>query len=196
MRRRWAPRSLIAICLGAGLSACGTPAGEVRGPFRGQLIDAESGQPIAGAVILAIWETVAPSPVGHGGQEIHDAREAISDRGGRFEIPRLSAPAGRLDLQPPRLCPFAPGYAPAAVCITALAERVEYAGSWPRATIVTPPYGQRFVDPTIVRMRPIKTRKEWCEYAALLPPLRRSMADRMPLMLSAIDQEKGARGPC
>ena len=89
------------MALGAvGLSAT-APASERWGSFRGQVVDVETGQPIAGAVALAIWWEVVPSLV-HGTQKFYDAREALTGPDGRFEIPRLSVPPWQLGVQPQR----------------------------------------------------------------------------------------------
>src|SRR5262249_19156462 len=146
--------------------------GEVRGPFAGRIIDEDTGAPIAGVVVLAVWQTLAFTPLGHGGQAFYDTREAISDSDGRFTIPRLPVPLGRTAVEPPRLYFFAPGYVLAGpnafpVPIYALADRL---GSEAAAYVVSPSTGQRFVAPTVVRMRPTRTAEEWCRYARALPP--------------------------
>jgi hypothetical protein len=197
---RSVPRALVALLAllvaAVALGACGTSPGVVRGPFQGQLVDADTGRPISGAVILAIWETVSFSPTGHGGQEFFDARETVSDASGHFELPILSAPLWKLNIQPPRICPFAPGYRLLGPCIPAIAESVAYAGGWDRWFTVTPVYGQRFIDPTVVKMRQIKSKPEWCAYSISLPPLRTSMAEKMPMMMRAVRNEKRIWGLC
>lgn len=110
------------------------------GPFRGQVVDLETGQPIAGAVALAVWWRIIPTPV-HGTEEFYDAREAVTGPDGRFEIPRLSATGWTFGIQPAQITVFAPGYL------------------W-EVTLVTPPGGEEFVDPTVVQMRRLKTREE------------------------------------
>ena len=191
---RSAPRALVVLLIAAvALGACGTSPGVVRGPFQGQLVDADTGRPISGAVILAIWETVSFSPTGHGGQEFFDARETVSDASGHFELPILSAPLWKLNIQPPRICPFASGYVFPGACIVAISESVAYAGTQQQSFSVTPIYGQRFVDPTVVRMRPIKSKTQWCQYTIYLPDLDKK---HTPLMREAIQQEERARGLC
>jgi hypothetical protein len=55
------------------------------GPFRGKIVDMETGQGIPGAVVLAIWLEKVPTPI-----EMHtrfyDAREVVSGPDGSFEI--------------------------------------------------------------------------------------------------------------
>jgi hypothetical protein len=73
--------------------------------------------------------------------EFYDAREAVSGPDGTFEIPRLTPPFFSFRIDRPRWTLFAPGYE---------VQRV----------VVTPPTGQRLVDPTVIEMRQLKTREE------------------------------------
>ncbi len=127
-------RSLIGLSMSALLLVVGGLASEASalekwGPFRGQLVDVETGQPIAGAAVLVIWWKGILNPV-QGAEKFYDAREAVSDAEGRFEVPRLRPPFFRLGILPPRLTYFAPGYKPV-------------------AEVVTPPDGELFVAPTV-----------------------------------------------
>lgn len=117
-----------------------TEAAEKWGPFRGQVVDVETGQPIAGAVVLVVWWEAVPTPV-QTNQKFYDAREAVTDANGRFEVPRLSPPFFSFRIFDPKISYFAPGYEPI-------------------AEVVTPPEGQPFVAPTVLQMRRLKTREE------------------------------------
>ena len=111
------------------------------GPFSGQLVDEETGAPIAGANVMVSWrirrfglvETLS---------DFFDAREAVTDAEGRFTLPRLWR-LWTIDVMAPGIGYFAPGYVPV-------------------AREVTPPNGAPFVDPTVVKMRPLTTRQERC----------------------------------
>jgi hypothetical protein len=111
------------------------------GPFSGQVVDAETGAPIANANVMVAWNIprfgLVDSLV-----DFYDARETVTDADGRFEIPRLWR-MWSLDVRPPGLGFFAPGY------ITV-------------ATDVTLPDGVPFVDPTQVKLAPLRTREERC----------------------------------
>src|SRR5262245_26791791 len=87
------------------LASCALPARE-RGPFEGKVVAADTGAPIAGAVVLAVWKRIASVL---GGTEFYDVRVAVTDAQGRFEIPRLPMP-WRLGVQPPTFRWYAPGY--------------------------------------------------------------------------------------
>lgn len=123
------------------------------GPFRGLVVDAETGKPIAGAHVMVMWERDNPNPV-HWTQSFYDAQETVTDANGRFEIPRERRVLTVL-VSEPRFGAFAPGYLP---------ETEE----------VTPTGGRLYVDPTILKMRPLKTREERCKYAPGSPGIAAS----------------------
>ncbi len=111
------------------------------GPFGGQVIDAQTGTPIAGAHVMVLWIREPPSV--HMRQRFYDAQESTTNQDGRFEIPRerrfLTVFVGA-----PELSVFAAGYQM-------------------QASQVDPAGGRRYVEPTVIPMRPLKTREERCE---------------------------------
>lgn len=60
--------------------------GEAAGPWRAQVVDADTGQPLEGVVVLAVWNKRTPGP-GHPTITFYDAGEVVTDRDGRFLIP-------------------------------------------------------------------------------------------------------------
>jgi len=112
------------------------------GPFRGQVIDAETGRPIAGAHVMVLWIREPPSL--HFSQWFYDAQETVTGDTGTFEIPRETRFL-TVFVREPGLGIFAPGY---------LIQAPE----------VTPAGGRAYVDPTVVKMRPLTTRDERCKY--------------------------------
>lgn len=114
------------------------------GPFRGQVVDAETGRPIAGAHVMVSWDRDIPN-LAHATQSFYDAQETVTDANGGFEIPRKRRLVTVL-VSEPRVRVFAPDY---------LAASEE----------VTPTGGRLYVDPTIVKMRPLKTREERCKHS-------------------------------
>jgi hypothetical protein len=110
------------------------------GPFRGRIVDAETGQPIQGAVVLMIWYELVYAVV-QTNMEFYDAKEAVSGPDGTFEIPRLSPPFFTFRIYRPSWTLFAPGY--------------EF-----HRQVVTPQTGQALVAPTVIEMRRLKTREE------------------------------------
>lgn len=77
---------LIIIFYLASLSSC--YAARVDGPYEGKIIDAETGQPIEGVVILGTWYTVTITP-GGGVHNFYDAQETVTDKNGDFRIKGL-----------------------------------------------------------------------------------------------------------
>lgn len=84
-----AARQLL-VRLGVGLLVTfvlGTGSGEAAGPWKGRIVDKDTGHPIPGAVVLAIWTVRSREPADH----FHSAFEAVSDEEGRFVIPEHTA---------------------------------------------------------------------------------------------------------
>jgi hypothetical protein len=59
----------------------------VRGPFVGQVVDAETGQPIAGAIVSVYWSQITLSV---GGSTDYELQEVVAGPDGRFTVPGLS----------------------------------------------------------------------------------------------------------
>ena len=131
------------------------------GPFAGQLVDEDTGAPIAGANVMVRWDRRLPTPTGDGGQAFLDAVESVTDDEGRFELvgrPRY----WELFATRPGFRYFAPGYV-----------------AWGRE--VEPPNGVPFVDPTVIQMRPLKTLEERCRHRPGSP-----LHGEVPLFLDAV----------
>ncbi len=174
MRRRSGTAGIglaLALLLGAGLT---TPvaAEEKWGPFRGKVVDAETGAPIPGAVFLMVWYKLVYAFV-QTKMEFYDAREAVTGPEGSFELPRLSPPFFTFRIDRPRWTLFAPGYD---------VHRV----------IVTPPTGQRLVDPTVIEMRRLKTREELLRKSSGYPS--GIPEEKMVEFLKAINIERAMLG--
>lgn len=61
-------------------------AGFVRGPFSGKVIDAETKEPIEGAVVLVVWNKAIYGGVGGPSTYFLDAKETLTDKDGRFYV--------------------------------------------------------------------------------------------------------------
>ncbi len=119
----------MALCACAAVTAQPDP----RAAIAGRVVDAATGAPIEGAVVIATWRAeVPPTPGaiamgiavgGHGGAERRTAyvAEALTDREGRFAIPAWSAAEqwypGSLTSASPSIRFLAPGYAPASATL-------------------------------------------------------------------------------
>ncbi len=55
------------------------------GPYKGKIIDADTGQPIEGVVVLGTWSKIYPNIAG-ATHEFYDASEAVTDKNGEFLI--------------------------------------------------------------------------------------------------------------
>lgn len=97
----------------ATLPACATPLTYSAKEIRGQIVDAETSQPIEGAVIVAQW-ILFEMGVGHR-KRLH-IHEAVTDKDGRYVIPawgpKPHPPFTELDREDPMLAIFKSGYAP------------------------------------------------------------------------------------
>ncbi|MBI2411993.1 MAG: carboxypeptidase regulatory-like domain-containing protein [Deltaproteobacteria bacterium] len=56
------------------------------GPWKGRVIDAETKEPLEGAVVLAIWDRAYRTPNGDSSY-FYNSKEVLTDKDGRFEIP-------------------------------------------------------------------------------------------------------------
>ena len=101
------------LMLGWGSASCeaGEPFENQWGPFSGRVVDAETGQPIPGAIFVVIWMRSIPTPA-HAAEQFNDARVAVTDADGRFAIPPRDPPWLSFLIENPYLTCLAPGYAP------------------------------------------------------------------------------------
>jgi hypothetical protein len=105
-------RVLLVACLLAAVGlGIGSGAARAAGPWRGQVVDAENGQPIEGVVVVAVWERLSPGVV-HQARAFHDVDEVVTDAEGRFVLPEreLSPPNPFVTIDGPQLTMFKGGY--------------------------------------------------------------------------------------
>ena len=53
------------------------------GPWKGQIIDIETKEPLEGAVVVAVWDRNYRTPTG-GSSYFYEAKEVLTDKEGRF----------------------------------------------------------------------------------------------------------------
>jgi hypothetical protein len=75
--------------LGLALLILGTRPAGAAGPWRGQVVDAETGRPLEGVIVVAVWDKLSPGAI-HPQRDFHDALEVATDSEGRFVIPARS----------------------------------------------------------------------------------------------------------
>ena len=156
-------RALPLVLVFMTLTGCRTGP-EQWGPFRGQVVDAETGTPIPGAHVMVLW--IREPPNFHFTQWFYDAQETVTDASGRFEILHRARVLTAFVIEP-GVSVFAPGYQM-------------------QTPQVTPTDGLRFVDPTVVRMRPLKTREEQCRYQWRGPSM--GVGSAVPKIMEAMRQ--------
>lgn len=79
--------------------------------YQGKVIDAETKEPLVGAVVLAIWYREAPGLGGHGPVEsYHDALEVLTDAQGEFTVPAKTHLTAIGKIREPKLVIYYPGY--------------------------------------------------------------------------------------
>jgi hypothetical protein len=92
---------------------CGawTGAAEAAGPWRGQVVDAATGEPLEGVIVLAVWDKVSPGMIHHR-RDYHDVDEVVTDADGRFVVPERSRLTANpfVSIDGPNLVIFKPGY--------------------------------------------------------------------------------------
>ena len=71
------------LALSLSIQACG------HGPYKGRVLEQETGRPVAGAVAVGSWSGVHINVAG-GTSYCIDAREAVTDANGEFQIPDVS----------------------------------------------------------------------------------------------------------
>ena len=169
--RRCLPIALLVLLVVAVRALAVEPIPREWGPFRGQVVDLETEQPIAGAVMLVVWLEVYG--FGFAGHRFYDAREAVTDADGRFEIPKLTVPPWKVGVQAPSFHLFAPGYEP-------------------YTDIVTPVSGRVFIEPTVSQMRRLKSRGDRLRNLDGYPPS--IPAAKMPHMLGRVNSERQSLG--
>ncbi len=80
------------------------------GHYKGKIVDADTGQPIEGVVVLGVWETEYAGPVGLK-HFYYDARETLTDKNGEFKISGMGVRVQILtNLEPMTAYVFKVGY--------------------------------------------------------------------------------------
>src|SRR5207253_10192749 len=115
------------------------------GPYRGRVIDADTKQPLEGAVVVASWSHVKMYPL-HSSVVRYAVREAVTDHDGQFMIDAKSVEerAPRRTLHP-HFVVFYPGFA--TYGIIPFPERVSRQGDF-------------FGEGATIGLRPLKTHEE------------------------------------
>lgn len=146
------------------------------GPYRGQLLDAETRQPLEGAVVLFYWERDVYGGAGGPVAFFLTAKEVLTDKEGRFHIPWFIG----MSLNP--------------LSVVREPESIFYYSSYGSELVeVTPPGGKPFRNPTVVPMRRHRTREKRIEALSWLRPVG-VPAEAMPNLIRLMKIEEAALG--
>jgi hypothetical protein len=155
--------------------------GHPRGPYRGQIIDAQTKAPLAGAVVVALWRRDRVYPL-QMNSEHYAVRETVTDSDGRFvmEVRDIEEGAPRRTRKPEFLV-FLPGYG-------AFPHR--YAS--PKGFIAELFYGAG----ATVEIPRLETREERLKNLSSFGPydFSKSPHKDLPRLMQAIDEERAAVG--
>lgn len=176
---RWVVRFVVLTLVALALAVAGlmlTSNGpDVRGPFEGRIVDAETGAPIEGAHVVVAWTRLINYEAGR--DEV-DAREAVTDTQGRWQIPERPTPlweGGPVGLRR-RFYVFAPSYAVADPSGT---PRDQYAGR----------------ESNVTTMRRLATHEERCRTVPFVASSMSITASRKsPRFHEALLRERSAIG--
>lgn len=93
------------------LSSCALPKGDADRLLRAQVVDAETGQPLQGVVVLAYWIKYGASFGGWAGGGFYDSEEVVTGPDGRYAIrPRFSYILPGVSKVSAEIVIFKPGY--------------------------------------------------------------------------------------
>ena len=102
----------VSVALAAVLAGgCAGQGASPSGPYRGKVIDADTGQPLVGAAVVAAWFWDNPLAV-HGTANAIDVVEVLTDAQGEFAVPRKTQVTVVGSIPEPRFTIYARGYGP------------------------------------------------------------------------------------
>ncbi len=165
-------RHIIGIVAIALLSVGGCASSQVSfvTPYRGQIIDADTGNPLSGVLVVFIWYRDVYSPAtSRVVEEFHAAVEVRSGADGYFQVSDAAQGAlgsSVVHVQSPAIIFFAPNY---------IQHRIE-----------VKPGGKRFRDPTRVYMKRAENPRDTIDLG-LAPSFP---YNRTPLLLNALNEER------
>jgi hypothetical protein len=150
------------------------------GPYRGQVLDAETQQALAGAVVLAIWYREVPVPPHGPAVDYHDALEVLTDAQGEFTVPAQThlTPIG--NIREPEFVIYYPGYG-----------SYPYYKVRPRDNEVSAAYERHLFE---VQLPKLKTREERMEGVHRELGVSKVPESKMPRLLNLVNKERQGLG--
>jgi hypothetical protein len=179
----WAVALLVVLtssCL--GVIECATAAG----PWKGQIVDKETGKPLDEVVVLATWYKAYSTYGGWGGAGYHDSEEVVTDTNGRFMI--QSKQTWTINpfstIKGPEFYIFKPGYGQ---------WQFEGQDRWSKDALESEEQRkqtwQKFVDEGVTLELPRLSSRD-ARLQFLNRPSGEIPSDRMPKYLEALDRER------
>lgn len=188
--RRTPPRGALLLLLGL-LAATGLarPAlAHAAGPWTAQILDAETGQPLEGVVVLAAWYRRYNSPAGEAGGGYYASDEVVTGPDGRFVIPArftFTFLPFLTRINGPDFSIFKPGYGQ---------WRFQGSETWPwdaveRRRHVDQAWRRFAGDGAIIVLPPLKTREERLKFFDRISAPVEVPDSEMRALLNALDRE-------
>lgn len=181
---------LAAMTLAAAALYPGTA--QADGPWKAQIVDAETGRPLSGVVVLAYWIKYKSSVGGWAGGEFYDSEEVVTETDGRLTIQARSTwtlnPFRRI--AGPEFVIFKPGYGQ---------WRFQGAQNWPIDAVEHKAYRKKAWEQftgegVVIELPRLKTREErlrFVEYRVDWAPVPFERAARLR---QAKDEERAYLG--
>jgi len=192
LRKRYWLTALLALSIAFAVGWWFRPL-PLSGPWRAQIVDAETGQPIEGVIVLAVWDKRTfgwPHP----DRNYHDSEEVVSDKDGRIVInARVVTSRHPFEVYiGPLLTVFKPGYG-----------KWHYEGTPQAASEEDPANTRRRADlsferlsqgGTVIAMPRLKTVEDRKEILRHVMPALDIPREKFPQLLAAYNQERISLG--
>ncbi|MEK6698001.1 MAG: carboxypeptidase-like regulatory domain-containing protein [Nitrospirota bacterium] len=157
------------------------------GPYRGKVTDADTGQPIEGAVVVGMWRLEAYGGPAAPSEPYCDAQETVTGKNGEFEVPRASCfhwwPFTKMGVG--RFTVFKPGYLSYPPTGATFEERK---AKMPGFT------GQEFRDKKKYNAIKLGKHKTFAERRSTLASVDIFYIEKVPLLQKLVDKESKALG--
>jgi hypothetical protein len=163
------------------------PGAEGAGPWKGRIVEQETGQPIADAVVLAIWTLRSWGEI-HPHDEFHSAFETVSDADGRFVIPEHTAvpPKPLSAIRGPQIVIFKGGFGPWSVQTGS--RDLPAVSRWEHDQRIKRGWEAFEKEGTVFELRRLADGRERDNWLGSVRPLS-VPDDRMPRILQALEDE-------
>jgi hypothetical protein len=162
-------------------------AGRTEGPLTAQIIDAETGKPVVGVIVVALYQKKTPGTV-HPNTDFYDLDETVTDADGRFSFPARELPTSTplVHVIGPEMIIFKAGYA--GWRFQGVDSR-QHVDPGVRDAAVAEGWRKFKTTGVVIEITPVKTRDERSlarSYARRFPPIPE---DRAPRLHQALEDE-------